>query len=192
MGSMTSGQKQSKKFTQQAVGALTAGQQQMLSNPLFMAGQQLAMEYAKNPTTFNPQLIAQLRALAADQQASTARATQQQVAERAGATGSYRSGMTGEMQRRVAQQQGQGIADAYRQIETQAAMQRPADYQNALAMMNAVLGPQYQWDRDIANAYVGAAGNQVWQQASPWASFGTGVGNIFGSLVGRKQGFLGI
>lgn len=163
-----------------------------MSDPLFRAGQQLALEYSKNPYTFNPQLVAQLRALAADQQASTARATQQQVAERAGATGSYRSGMTGEMQRRVAQQQGQGIADAYRQIETQAAMQRPQDIANAVAVMNAMMAPQYQWNRDIANIYAGGASNPVWQQQSPMTSFGTGVGNIFGSLVGRPQGFLGI
>jgi hypothetical protein len=164
----------------------------MLSDPLFRAGQQLALEYARNPQTFNPQLIAQLRALAADQQAVAARQAEQQVLERAGATGSYRSGMTGEMQRRVMQQQGQGIADAYRQIETQAAMQRAADTQNALAAMNAVLGPQYQWNRDIAGVYSQGSSNPVWAQASPWATFGTGLGNIFGGLVTRKQGFLGI
>ena len=192
MGSMTSGQKQSKKFTTQGVGALTQGQTQMLSDPLFRAGQQLALEYAKNPYTFDPKLVAQLRALASDQQATAGRQAAQQVSERAGATGSYRSGMTGDMQRRLALQQGQGIADAYRQIDTQAAMQRPQDIANAVAMMNAVLGPQYQWNRDIANVYAGGAGSNVWQQPSPWASFGTGVGKIFGSLVERPQGFLGI
>ena len=96
------------------------------------------------------------------------------------------------MQRRVALQQGQGIADAYRQIETQAAMQRPQDIANAVAMMNAVINPQYQWNRDIANVYAGGASNNVWQQPSPWATFGSGLGNIFGGLVTRPQGFLGI
>lgn len=192
MGGMTSGQKQSKKFTEAGVSTLREGQTAMMSDALFRAGRQLALEYASNPYTFDPKLVAQLRALAADQQSVAARQAEQQVAERAGATGSYRSGMTGEMQRRVALQQGQGIADAYRQIDTQAALQRPQDIANAVAMMNAVLGPQYQWNRDIANVYAGGSSNPVWQQPSPWATFGTGVGNIFGSLVGRPQGFLGI
>jgi hypothetical protein len=92
----------------------------------------------------------------------------------------------------VAQQQGQGIADACRQIETQAAMQRPQDIANAVAVMNAMMAPQYQWNRDIANIYAGGASNPVWQQQSPMTSFGTGIGNIVGALAGRERSFLGL
>jgi len=92
------------------------------------------------------------------------------------------------MQRRLALQGGQGLADAYRNVDIQAAMQRNADAQNFMALMQNVLGPQYQWDRDIANAYLGAASNGVWQQKSAGEKSGTGVGQITGGILGGMFG----
>ena len=188
MGSQTSGQKQSKKFTTQAVGTLSQGKSDMLSNPLYNLGVQIARDYAQNPSGFDPALIAQMKAMAQDSALGGQREAQRVIGERAGGSGNYRSGMTGQMQNRLALQGGQQVADALRQIDIQVAMSKAQNTPGAMAALQALLGQQYQWDRDIAGAYTGAASNPIWQQPSPWAQVGGGLGKIAGVVGGTMLG----
>jgi len=183
MGSMTSGQKQAKKYTQQAVSQLQSGRADMLMNPLYLAGQERAKQYLANPQSFSPEIVAQMKAIATDAMRSQGDSATRAMGERAAAGGRFRSGQTGDMIQRAQLQIGQGIADQYRQIESQAALQKNVDLANAVNLGMSVMAPQYQWDRDIAGVYGGAAMNPIWQQPSPLAQVAGGLGSIGGTIL---------
>lgn len=184
MGSQTSGQKTASKYTKNAVGTLQAAQADLSQNPLYLLGQQLAQGYLQNPSTYSPELIAQMKSVANADATQAAHGAFNQFAERQGASGGYRSGATGEEAMRVAQDLGGAIQKGNTQIDAMAAQQRPIDIVNALNALYPMLQTQYGFSKDIANAYSGAATNPIWQQASPWAQVGQGVGSIGGTILG--------
>lgn len=189
MGSQTSGQKQASKYTKNAVSTLQGAQADLDQNPLYMLGQQLAQMYLSNPQTFSPELVAQMKSTANADAVQGAQGLFQQFAEQQGASGGFRSGATGEEAMRVSQGLGSAIQRNNTSIDTLAAQQRPADFVNALNALYPMLQTQYGFQKDIANAYLGAASNPILGQASPWQSVGTGVGQLGGAVLGNQSLF---
>lgn len=188
MGSQTSGQKTASKYTKNAVGVLDSAQTDLNQNPLYLMGQQLASMYLSNPQTFTPELVAQMKSTANADAVQGAQGAFNQFAEKQGSSGQYRSGATGQEAMQIAQGLGGSIQKNNTSIDTLAAQQRPVDFVNALNAMYPMLQTQYGFQKDIANAYLGAASNPILGQASPWAQVGTGVGQLGGVALGGLLG----
>lgn len=136
------------------------------------------------PFTYTPEIISGMKAGATEQAQGAYEGALGQSLERAGAAGGYRGGAQRGTERRLAQGLGGTIANLNREIDTQAAMQRGVDIQNAVGLATPVLNSQYQFPRDIANVYSGASVNPIWQQPSPFAQLASGVGGLGGSILG--------
>jgi hypothetical protein len=85
---------------------------------------------------------------------------------------------------RAAGEYGRGIADASRQVDTAAALQRNQDYSSAIQNALSVLGMQQRPYENIGAAYLGGSNSPVWQQPSGGEQLGEGLGSILGILAG--------
>ena len=180
----TSGQKQSKKFTRQAVGTLEATRGQFQQDPLYLFSRMLAERRLQDPYTYDPTTLAMMEASSLDQAQGAYDSSLRNMWERAGASGGYRSGFTRGQEMRAAQGLGETRGNIIRGIRTQAALQRPQDERSAIATGMEVMSPLYQFGRDLANLYQGASTSPLWAQPSTGAQIGQGVGQIGGNVLG--------
>ena len=184
MDDQTAGQETAGKFTKSGVKTLKDAYSKFLQDPLFLAGKKLAQQRVDQPYTFTPEVIAGMKARAREGAQTDYEGALGSSLERAGAAGAYRSGSTRGMEQRLAQGLGSTVANLNRDIDTQAALQRPVDISNALNSFLPTLAAQFQFPRDIANTYAGAASNPIWNQPSPFAQLLGGIGGVGGGLLG--------
>lgn len=184
MSGQTSGQRTASRYTQRGVNALLGGQADFLLNPSFLQGRQLALELANSPLSWNPQTIQAAENNVDTNAYGAFRGQMGQIREQASAAQGFRSGTTRMQERQAAQGLGDTIATGHRAIQTQAALQRPQDLIAAMQAQLPLLQMQYQWPRDIAATYSGAASNPIWSQPSPLAQAGQGAGSLAGALIG--------
>lgn len=158
----------------------------MLQSPLFQGLMGQATGLVQNPLSMGPDVVAKMMASALGQAQGSYDSALRNTWERAGASGGYRSGLTRGQEMRAAQGLGEQSGNIVREIETRAAMQRPADIINALSAAIPALATQFQFDRDIANVYAGGATNPVWSQPSPLQTGLQGAGQLGMNVVGLE------
>lgn len=179
------GQKQAGKYIGKQVSTLQGAQADMLQNPLFLAGQQLARSIAGNEQTFTPELVNQIKAGRTGVMYDAYRGALGSGLERAGAAGAYRDGSTRMFERNMASDLANSLGNMNQQVDIAAAQQRYPDLLNASSIMNSGLMQRYSFDRDIANAYGGAAVNPQWGQPTATASAMGGIGSLAGGLAAK-------
>lgn len=186
------GVQQARQFTEQGVHSLEAGQQHQQNDPNFQAMQGLTGNLLQQPYSFTPEQLDSLQAQLTNTANQTYQNNMNQVLEQQGASGSFRSGATTNMQNQLARGLGSQVNEGMRSLRAQAAFQRPADITNALSAGRQTVNDPLQWFRDIANTYSGQATNPVFQQPSPFASaLGAGgqlAGTVFGGPAGGTAG----
>lgn len=194
MSSQSSGERTAKKYTGQAVNTLTSARTDMLSNPLFLLGQQLATQVGQNPLSLSPDTVRGIKNNAIESEYDTYRGALGSGLERAGAAGAYRDGSTRMMERDLATDLSSSIGNINRGVDIQAAMQRNQDLANAATVTSGAVGQRYAFDRDIANVLGGAATNPAFSQPSPKSNALGGLGGIGGAVLGSgfSPGWLGI
>lgn len=185
----TSGQKTASKYTKQGVQTLQNAQADMLQNPTYLAGQNLALQLMQNPYSFSDGIKQMIEAAGIGQAQGSYQDSLKDTWEKAGAAGGYRSGFTRGQEMRLSQGLGEQAGNITRQVETDAARQRPIDISNALSAGSSALSQRYHFDENIANMLAGAAGNPIWQQPSVTQQIGSGVGQLGGA--GLAGHFLG-
>lgn len=192
MGDMTSGQKQSSKYTKNAVNTLQGVKSDLTQNPLYLAGRALASQFLANPNPYTDQVKQSMIARATDAAQGSYTSGLKDLWEKAGAAGGYRSGLTRGQEQELARGMGQTRADIVRSVDEAAAGQQVSSQVAALNSMAQLLGIQYQPEQSIANAYVGASSNPVWQQPSPTAQAAGGAGQLLSTtlaptgMIGKK------
>lgn len=179
-GGETKGQKTARRYTEAGIGQLRGAKEDMLANPLFQRQQSNAQSLADNPISLTPEIVAMIKANLATQGEREGQGAFAAARERHGAYGGFRGGAETGDELRVSQGLGDTFASNNRQVDTQAATQRLTDLMNVLQAIGPVINQRYQFDRDIAGAYTGAASNPVWQQPSPLS----GTLGALGGLVG--------
>jgi hypothetical protein len=180
------GQKQAKKYTGKQVKTLQQGQQQMLQDPLYLAGQQLAHSLMGHEQTFTPELVNQIKANRTGAMYDTYNAEVGAGLERAGAQGAYRDGSTRMFERNRAADLANSIGNMNQQVDIAAAGQRYPDLMNANSLYGSNLNQTYSWNRDIANAYGGAATNPRFGEPTATQSALGGLGGLAGALIPAK------
>lgn len=191
MGGETSGQTQARRYTKKAVGTLQGAQGALLLDPNFLLGRDLAYELAQSPYSMPPEVVQGIINTGTENAYGAYRGQLDQLGERATAAQGYRSGATRMQERRAAQGLGSDIANLTRQTMTTAALQRPQDIIQAINAQLPILQTQFQFPRDIANVYSGAATNPILAQPSPLAQVGGGLGGLLGIGL-APGGFLGL
>lgn len=184
----SSGTTQARRYTRSAVNTLGGAQAALLLDPNFLAGRDIGYALTQDPLSFNPQVVQGMKDSATETAYGHARGQFDQLNERATAAQGFRSGATRAQERRVVQGLGSDIANAHRQIDTQAALQRPTDLINAINAQLPILQTQFQFPRDIAAAYSGAASNPILAQPSPAQGIGQGLGGLLGIGLGGLTG----
>lgn len=187
MGEST-GTKYAKKYTKKAVGSLTTGQG-VLEAPggLFDFGRQIGLQWGKQPLSLSPEVVAGMKQRGFDTADQAFQGALDTIGERQGAAGLYRSGGTNQGFQNAAAQYGGQIADVSRQIDTQAALQRNADFMQAIQSLLALSGAQQRPYEQIANAYMGASSNPAFSQPGPLQGIGAGLGQLAGTFFGGSQ-----
>lgn len=155
----------------------------MEANPAYQGAMGITQTQTAHPLTFSPEVIQMLKQRMYDESATAFQGGLDAIGERMGAAGLYRSGSTNQQFQNAAGQYGRGIADASRQVDTQAALQRNQDYGSAIQNAMAMLGLQQRPYENIANAYSGAASNPAFGQPGPGAGIGEGLGSILSVLL---------
>jgi hypothetical protein len=191
MDSETQGQATSRKYTKRGVNTLKDAYSQFLEDPLFMRQRGIVQNRLDQPFTFDASTVAGMKAGANEQAQGAYQGALGQSLERAGAAGGYRGGAQRGSERRLAQGLGSTVANLNREIDTQAALQKGVDVQNASTLGSGLLTSQYQFPRDIANIWAGAATNPTLLQPSPFAQLMSGVGQTASSLITNPPSFMG-
>ena len=186
MGGETAGQEKASKYTKQGVNTLKRAEADLLANPNFLIGQQRGYELGVNPFTFDPTTVQNMKNTGTENAYGAFGGQLNDIRERATAGQGARSGTTMGMERRAAMGLGSDIANLNRTVDTQSALARPDDIMRSIQAQMPILQQRYQFARDIANAYTGAASNPVWSQPSPIAQAGAGLGGLGGVLLGSK------
>ena len=166
------------------MGELEGARTDLLNNPLFLRGQALAQQYLNDPYTFSDSVKQMMKASAIGQAQGSYQGGLKDLWEKAGSSGGYRSGFSRGQEMRLAQGLGEQTSNIDRGIETQAAMQRPVDIQNAMSVEQNALMQRYYFDTAIANFLQGAATNPI--LASPTATEGVTQG-LTSLISGGKQ-----
>lgn len=190
----TAGQKTASKYTKQGVATLQGAQNDMLSNPTYLAGQNLALSLMQNPLSFSDSVKQMIEAAGIGQAQQSYQSGLQDTWEKAGASGGYRSGFTRGQEMRLAQGMGEQKGNIVRQVESDAAKQRPIDIANAMSVGSNALSQKYHFQENIANMLSGAAANPLWQQPSVGGQVGSGLGSLLGtglSAQGMSKGLGG-
>lgn len=177
---------QSKKYTKQAVGTLRDAQAALLLDPNFLLSRDLGYELASDPFSWNAAAIENAKNSVREGAYGSARSQMAQNDERATAAQGFRSGTTRAQERQISQGLGSELAQGFRAIDTQAALQRPNDLVNAINAQLPILQTQFQFPRDIAAVLAGQASNPILAQPSPLQGIGQGVGGLLG--VGLAPG----
>jgi hypothetical protein len=182
------------RYSKAAVDTLRDAETSFNSDPLFQAGRELAMGLAANPQSLSPEIVEMLKANFAQDAQMGARSSLDQGLSGLSGTSGVRSGSANKLRGRVAQEMGGGIATGNRDIDIAAAQQRPADIMNAVNLVTQILGQQYQFPRDISNAYLGSGSllTQLSSQPSQLQQIGGGLGGLLGnvfSAAGAAKGF---
>jgi hypothetical protein len=183
-GGPTAGQSQAKKYIKQSVGSYKAGQQALESAPSFQGAQGIVNTQTAHPQSLSPDVVRGMKQNMYDDSSLAFQGALGQIGEAMGAQGLYRSGGTNTQFQKAAGDYGRGIADASRQIDTQAALQRNTDYASAIQNAMAVLGMQQRPYENIGQAYLGGSNNGVWQQPSGGEQAAQGLGSILGIVAG--------
>jgi len=155
----------------------------MEGNPAFQGAMGIAQQQTASPLSLSPEILQMLKQRMFDDSATAFQGGMDSISERMGASGLYRSGSTNQQFQNAAGQYGRGIADASRQVDTAAALQRNQDYSSAIQNAMAMLGLQQRPYEQIANAYSGGASNSNLGQPGPGGGFGEGLGSILGVLL---------
>lgn len=184
MSNQSTGQKTAKKYTGKAVDTLQGARTDMLSNPLYLLGQQIARQVGEQPLSLPPEIVNLIKSNQTQQTYDAYNGAVGSGLERAGAVGAYRDGSTRQFERNQAADLGGAIGNMNRNVDIQAAMQRNPDMANASNLLNSNLQTKYGFDRDIANVFSGAATNPVWSQQTPKPGALGGLGGIGGSIAG--------
>lgn len=179
----TAGQAQAKKYVKQSVGSYKAGQKVLESAPAFQGAMGIANTQTANPLTFSPGVISGMKQRLYDDSSQAFQGALDQIGEQMGAAGLYRSGGTNTQFQRAASDYARGIADASRQVDTQAALQRNTDYTSAIQNAMAILGLQQRPYENIGQAYLGGSNNATLTQPSGGELFGQGLGSLLGVLL---------
>lgn len=180
----SAGQSQVKKFTKQAVGSYREGQKTLEGAPSFQNLFGIINSQSAHPESLSPSVVRGIKQNMYDESSHAFQGALSQIGEQMGAAGLFRSGGTGNQFQQAAGEYARGIADASRQVDTQAALQRNQDYSSAIQNALAVLGMQQRPYENIGNAYIGAGSNPVWQQPSGGEQAAEGLGGILGILAG--------
>lgn len=180
---LSSGQKTTKKYIGKAVGTLEDAQSDLLQNPLYLLGQQIATSFLQKPETYDETTKALIKGRAIDQAQGSYDTALRDLWEKAGSRGGYRSGFTRGQEAHLAQGMGQYRGDIERQVEEEAARARSGDTANALSIMTAALAPKHRSAENISNAYMGASANPIWQQPSLAQQGATGFGSFFSDIL---------
>lgn len=184
------GQTQARRYTRQAVNTLQGAQGALLIDPNFLIGRDLGYELATDPFSWNPMAIRSAKDNVTTGAYGPYGGELNRIDEEATAAQGFRSGTTNNQKRHAAMDLGNTISMGHRQIDTAAALQRPQDIMNAINAQLPILQTQFQFPRDIANVYSGAATNPIWAQPSPAQGIGQGLGGILGMGL-APGGFMG-
>jgi len=191
-----------KRYSKKAVSTLQDAKSEFQQSPLFQIGRDLALSFAQNPESLPPEVVALLKANVADTAQNAARSNLDQGLSGLTGTSGVRSGAANGLRAETASRLGSDIATGQRDIDIAAAQQRPADILNAVNLVSQILGQQFQFDRDISNAYLGSGSllAQIGAQPSTLQQIGQGIfgtlGNVtsaagsaggFGSLFGGQR-----
>lgn len=183
MGSETSGQRQSRRYTRSAVNTLSGAQGALLIDPNFLAARDLGYALTQNPLSMPPEVVQSMINTGTENAYGNYRSALMQNDERATAAQGFRSGTTRGQERRLATGLGSDLANMTRQVQTTAALQRPQDIMNAINTQFPILNTQFQFPRDIANIYAGASANPILAQPSPAQGIGQGLGGLVGAFL---------
>jgi len=180
----TAGQAQTKKYVKKSVGSYEAGQKKLEGAQSFQNLFGIINSQSAHPESLSPEIVRGIKQRMYDDSSLAFQGGLEQIGEAMGAAGQFRTGGTNTQMQRAAGEYGRGIADASRQVDTAAALQRNQDYSSAIQNALSVLGMQQRPYENIGAAYLGGSNSPVWQQPSGGEQFGEGLGSILGILAG--------
>lgn len=181
MSGQTAGQKTASQYTANAVGTLEDAAAEFMNNPNWGLAQGLAQSILSNPDILTQGMVTGLKANQASDASTAYEGALARTNERAAASGGFRGGDQRLQERLLASDLGNNIANANRSIDVQAAQINNQARRSAVDMGINLAQVPYGLRSNIANAYLGAASNPVWQQQNN--AVGQMMGGI-GSLAG--------
>jgi hypothetical protein len=184
MSSQTEAQKLASKQTLKATPVLEAGQEKFLEDLIHLFLREHAEEKTKDPFTFDPERAGLMKEqLGRTAHQSAANAFNNMMAGLAG-TGNARGGAARAGAADIASNLGGQLGQIESDIDLRQIASMWPDLMNALAFGQGVMTPQYAWDRDLSNAFLGQGSTltQLSGQPGPAQMIGQGLGQLGGQL----------